>query len=242
MQVRFEEGPRRHYEIYKIAKITKIVKFRKTWCLAVFSPDPEGIPAPYVQALSPYAIYVNWSVPRIPNGIVTHYIIRVIHQQTSRNTTVNANAPFHLNVTSLDPYIEYDVIVSACTIGGCGSSSPSQVRTLPAKPEKQPSPTAEALSQTSLRVRWDPPDRPNGVIVGYKLFRRIVEDLVTSNISTPTEYVEVFESGALRRQYDDFGLGIYSAHQYKVCFKQKCWGLVLSRTVLRMGQPVIFNM
>ena len=159
---------------------------------------------------------MNWSVPRVPNGVVTHYIIRVVHQQTSRNTTVNANAPFQLNITSLDPYIEYDVIVSACTIGGCGSSSPSQVRTLPANPEKQPAPTAQALSQTSLRMRWDPPDRPNGVIVGYVLFRRTLEDLVTGNISAPSEYVRVFESGALQREYDDTGLGIYSLHQYKV--------------------------
>lgn len=178
--------------------------------------DPEGIPAPFVRALSPYAIYVNWSGPHIPNGIVTHFIIRVTHQQTSRNTTVNANASFQLNVTSLDPYIEYDVIVSACTVGGCGSSPSSKVRTLAAKPEEQPAPTAEALSRTSLRVRWDPPDRPNGVIVGYMLFRRTVEDLVSSNITEPTEYVLVFESGALQRQYDDTGLGIYSAHQYKV--------------------------
>ena len=131
---------------------------------------------------------------------------------------MNANAPFQLNVTSLDPYILYNVIVSACTIGGCGSSPPSQVRTHPAKPESQPAPTAQAVSQTILRVRWDPPISPNGLVLGYVLFRRTVEDLVTSNISAPTEYVQVYKGGPLPgdRVFNDVLLGIYSLQQYKV--------------------------
>ena len=151
--------------------------------------------------------------------MVTQYIIRVHDQQNSRNTTLNANAPFELNVTSLDPYIMYNVIVSACTVGGCGSSSPSQVRTLPAKPEKQPAPVAEAESQTSLRVKWDAPLRPNGVILRYELYRRTVEDLVENNITAPTAYVKVFQSSALLTEYLDTGLGIFSLHQYKVSSK-----------------------
>ena len=153
--------------------------------------------------------------------MVTHYIIRVNDQQTSRNTTVNANTPFELNVTSLDPYILYNVIVSACTIGGCGSSSPSQVRTLPAKPEMQPAPVAEAESQTSLRVRWDAPLRPNGVILRYELFRSTVEDLVENNITQPTEFVNVFQGTPLVTEYLDTGLGIFSLHQYKVNYSVK---------------------
>ena len=140
----------------------------------------------------------------------------------SRNITVDANVALQINVTSLDPYIEYTVVVSACTIGGCGNSSPIQVRTLPAKPEGQPAPTATALSSTSLRVSWDPPERPNGVIQGYALFRTTLEDMVSRNVSEPTEYVQVFfvsdalPGGVLQREYDDLNLGIYSLHQYKV--------------------------
>lgn len=191
----------------------------------MFSPftDPEGIAAPSVQALSPYAINVKWTAPSVPNGNVTRYIIRVIHQQTSRNVTVNADAPFDVNVTSLDPYILYNVIVSACTIGGCGSSSPSQVRTLSAAPENQPAPIAQPLSQTEMRVSWDPPIRPNGLVEGYVLFRRTVEDLVTNNISSPTEYTQVFKGGALPgdRVVNDVLLGIYSLQQYKVSYYRK---------------------
>ena len=115
----------------------------------------------------------------------------------------------------------YDVIVSACTVGGCGSSSPSQVRTLPAKPEMQPAPVAEAESQTSLRVKWDAPLRPNGVILRYELYRRTVEDLVENNITGPTQYVKVFQNTALVTEYLDTGLGIFSSHQYKVSSKTK---------------------
>ena len=160
-----------------------------------------------------------WTRPSTPNGVVTHYIIRVNDQHNSRNNTVNANAPLEVNVTSLDPYILYNVIVSACTVGGCGSSLPTQVRTLPAKPEMQPAPVAEAESQTSLRVRWDAPLRPNGVILRYELFRSTVEDLVENNITHPTEFVKVFQGTPLVTEFLDTRLGIFSLHQYKVnCF------------------------
>ena len=110
----------------------------------------------------------------------------------------------------------YNVSVSACTVGGCGSSSPSRVRTLPTKPEMQPAPTAETDSQTSLKVTWEPPRRPNGVILSYVLYRRTVEDLVQNNISAPTDYVQVFQSSSLITEYRDTGLGIFSLQQYKV--------------------------
>lgn len=116
----------------------------------------------------------------------------------------------------------YNVIVSACTIGGCGSSSPSQVRTHPAAPENQPAPIAQPLSQTEMRVSWDPPIRPNGLVEGYVLFRRTVEDLVTNNISSPTEYTQVYKVGARPgdRVVNDVLLGIYSLQQYKVSYKK----------------------
>lgn len=162
---------------------------------------------------------MTWKKPSVPNGVVTQYVIRVVDQQQSRNTTVNANEPFALNVTSLDPYIMYNVFVSACTVAACGSSPPSQVRTLPAKPEMQPAPTAKTDSQTSLNVTWEPPLRPNGVIQSYVLYRRTVEDLVENNISAPTDYVQVYEGRALIREYRDTGLGIFSLQQYKVNMK-----------------------
>lgn len=201
-------------------KVTRcFVTFVSQLTFLLFSKDPEGIAAPTVRALSPYALHVAWTRPSTPNGVVTHYIIRVNDQHNSRNNTVNANAPLEVNVTSLDPYILYNVIVSACTVGGCGSSSPTQVRTLPAKPEMQPAPVAEAESQTSLRVRWDAPLRPNGVILRYELFRSTMEDLVENNITHPTEFVKVFQGAPLVTEFLDTRLGIFSLHQYKVnCF------------------------
>ena len=93
------------------------------------------------------------------------------------------------------------------------------MRTLPAKPEMQPAPVAEAETQTSLRVRWDAPLRPNGVILRYELFRSTVEDLVEKNLTQPTEFVKVFQGTPLVIEYLDTGLGIFSLHQYKVnCF------------------------
>ena len=186
-------------------------------CIAVLSTDPEQLPVPNVLVLGPYAIRVQWREPAIPNGNVTHYFIDVRDQRNVSSTLVDAHARFELNVTSLRPYIRYDVTVKACTAGGCGTSPVVQVRTLAAAPEGQPAPTAVAETATSLRVRWDPPVRANGAIVGYALYRSTLDEPVSSNFTGPTEYVLVFESGALQRDYLDVGLGIFSEHKYKVC-------------------------
>ena len=74
-----------------------------------------------------------------------------------------------------------------------------------------------------MRVSWDPPIRPNGLVEGYVLFRRTVEDLVTNNISSPTEYTQVYKVGARPgdRVVNDVLLGIYSLQQYKVSLQKE---------------------
>ena len=38
-------------------------------------------------------------------------------------------------------------------------------------PTQQPMPDYESLSSTSIRLYWEKPDNPNGIIVKYELYR-----------------------------------------------------------------------
>ncbi|XP_048585709.1 usherin isoform X2 [Nematostella vectensis] len=176
--------------------------------------DPEGISPPTVRALSPFALHVVWTTPTKPNGHVIRYIVRVL--ETGSNNTINDTSVFEFNVTGLMPYIEYSIVISACTAGDCGSSQQTKMRTLGANPSDQPSPTAKAVSATALRVEWDPPSRPNGEIRRFELFRMTLDDPTNPNFTATHTFVKLTLTSNIAQFYDDTGLGIYSLHQYKV--------------------------
>ena len=155
---------------------------------------------------------VHWTRPRISNGHVTHYIVRVL--DTSENVTVNSTTQFTYTVVHLRSYFLYSVIVSACTVGGCGDSGVGMARTLPSEPKGQPSPTATVVSSSSLRVRWESPEYPNGAILRYELFRSIVEEPVNENFTGPTPFVRIYQGQV--KSFVDTGLGIYSLQRYQV--------------------------
>ena len=162
--------------------------------------------------LSPSSLLIQWSSPSSPNGHVTHYYVIT----SGRRELVNRTTNLSHTLTGLGSYIEYSVVVAACTIGGCGNSEPTRARTLPSAPNGQPTPMASALSATSLRVRWGNPTHPNGPIVQFILSRRTAENLVTGPPGTlyPTIWIVVYRGSS--QVYDDVGLGIYSLQQYRV--------------------------
>ena len=154
----------------------------------------------------------HWIRPRIPNGRVTHYIVRLI--ETSLNVTINSTTQFTYTFVDLRSYFLYRVVISACTIGGCGDSNYGTVRTLPAIPKGQPPPTAIAVSSSILRVRWNPPEFPNGAILRYELYRKTIEEPVNENFTSSTVFVRVYQGQVT--SFVDTGLGIFSLQQYKV--------------------------
>lgn len=129
---------------------------------------------------------------------------------------MNRTSGLSFLLTGLGSYISYPIVISACTVGGCGDGPSTTVRTLPSPPNGQPAPNAEAISATSLRVRWDLPRLPNGPITQFILMRRTVEDLVSGSPAAvyPTNWIVVYSGRS--QFFDDTGLGIYSLQQYKV--------------------------
>ena len=129
---------------------------------------------------------------------------------------MNSSSQFTLSITGLRPYVLYSVVVSACTVGGCGDSPPTQKRTLSSKPSGQPAPTGRAQSATSILVVWDPPVNANGPIEYYVLYRRTLAEPISNNFTGPTQFVQIHVISG-RREYLDTDLGIFSLQQYRVC-------------------------
>ena len=124
------------------------------------------------------------------------------------------NNVFQYFITDLASYVEYTTLIKACNSGGCGSSAASKARTLAAPPKLQAPPSASALSNSSLRVRWDEPGAPNGPIQRYLLEHRTIESLLTEQITQPTAWRRIYEGTAT--VFDHTGLGIFSQQQYMV--------------------------
>ena len=145
---------------------------------------------------------------------MTHYYVKT----TGPQELINRTTSLSYTLVGLGSYIAYPVLISACTVGGCGNGPATTTRTFTSAPNGQPAPTAEVVSATSLRVRWSLPLHPNGPIVSFFLWRRTVEDSVSSDPSAsivyPTPWVLVFSAPS--QVFVDVGLGIYSLHQYKV--------------------------
>ncbi|XP_066923568.1 usherin-like [Clytia hemisphaerica] len=177
---------------------------------------PEGINPPTISNISQTSFTVSWNTPSTPNGIILYYLVSVSSDSTRKESRV-LNTVYQYFINDLASYVEYTIIIKACNSGGCGSSAASKVRTLAAPPKLQAPPSAIALSNSSLRVRWDEPRAPNGPIQRYVLEHRTIESLLTEQITQPTTWRRIYEGTAT--VFDHSQLGIFSQQQYMVtCF------------------------
>jgi len=85
-----------------------------------------------------------------------------------------------VNITGLRPYTTYEVSVRAINSVGAGPpSTPVSSTTKEGPPSAAPTSVhCTPQSPQSLRVRWlaPPPGRCHGIIQGYKVFYRLVDD------------------------------------------------------------------
>ena len=128
---------------------------------------PEGFSIPNITALSNSEIGIMWKAPSMPNGIIATYIVEI-------TSPINISIPtkhFSLNVTSLQPFTTYTVIVKACTIIGCASTADAFVKTLESTPMIIAAPSVLVTGPTSTDCEWTAPAQPNGVIIKYILQR-----------------------------------------------------------------------
>nr|XP_033808593.1 phosphatidylinositol phosphatase PTPRQ isoform X3 [Geotrypetes seraphini] len=114
-------------------------------------------------------INLEWSPPKEPNGIVTHY--EVIYINSSSSFTENTTAT-KIYLKNLRPHTLYSISVRAYTRFGHGNQSTSVlfVRTSETAPSSPPYDlTYSSFNSTAVKVSWKPPVYANGVILFYTI-------------------------------------------------------------------------
>ena len=155
--------------------------------------SPLVVVEPKVEAISSTELHVSWTVPKITNGQIRTFYLKV------DNITKYTGLNLEYRLTGLTPYQLYEFVLSACTNGGCKDSLSVFARPKEDMPQRQLPPSLIVLSSTSIEVTWDPPQSPNGIIIKYELRRN--GDLIESRITT---------------RYTDYGLEAGTKYGYTV--------------------------
>lgn len=149
----------------------------RTW-----ASSPNGLNPPKLSAVSATSIQVSWTMPTSPNGLIKNY---TVYKDAE---VVYSGGPSQMNyiVPGLQFWTEYTFRVQACTERGCVLSTGATGRTLSSRPEEQPPPDLLALANqdgahAGVLIEWEPPEKPNGIIQRYEVFRRQVIELTSGN-------------------------------------------------------------
>ncbi|KAM5206303.1 usherin isoform 2-T2 [Hipposideros larvatus] len=129
---------------------------------------PEGLSPPEITYVSvnPPKLLISWVPPQRCNGLIQSYRL----QRNGRLYPFSFDAvTFNYTDGELLPFSTYSYTVTACTSGGCSSSSPTSVTTHEAAPAGVSPPDLRAVSATQIHVTWSPPSIHNGKLTKYLL-------------------------------------------------------------------------
>uniref|UniRef100_A0A8C1AXR0 Sidekick cell adhesion molecule 2 n=1 Tax=Cyprinus carpio carpio TaxID=630221 RepID=A0A8C1AXR0_CYPCA len=199
------------------------------WSKPVRGRTRESVPSCGPTNVSAFAttsssILVRWfEVPEPDrNGLILGY--KVVYKEKDSDSplqfwTVEGNASHSVQLTGLGKYVLYEIQVLAFTrIGDGRPSSPSILeRTLDDVPGPPVVILFPEVRTTSVRLIWQPPSQPNGIILAYQITYR----LNSTNSNTAT--FDVLNSSA--RQYTVTGLRPESVYVFRIRAQtRKGWG------------------
>ncbi|XP_074868405.1 phosphatidylinositol phosphatase PTPRQ isoform X2 [Carettochelys insculpta] len=129
-------------------------------------------------------IYLRWSPPEQPDGIITHYEVFYNHDHDIFIKNTSATSIF---LSGMKPYTLYNISVRAFTKVGHGnqSSVPLSVRTSETVPDTAPENiTYRNISSTEVELSFFPPSVPNGIIQQYTVYLRRINGTELRIINT----------------------------------------------------------
>uniref|UniRef100_A0A3Q2FNI0 Usherin-like n=1 Tax=Cyprinodon variegatus TaxID=28743 RepID=A0A3Q2FNI0_CYPVA len=133
--------------------------------ITTLEAPPEMVDPPTMDAITSDLINISWSKPLMHNGEVTEYILKMNNKEAYRGRD------FSTVLSNLQPHTSYQLVLLACTRGGCTTSNTTTVVTKEAPPTHLAVPTLKVTGPESVEITWRPPDHPNGIITGYELCR-----------------------------------------------------------------------
>ncbi|XP_070707676.1 protein sidekick-2 [Pempheris klunzingeri] len=199
------------------------------WSQPVRGRTRESVPSCGPTNVSAFAttsssILVRWfEVPEPDrNGLILGY--KVVYKEKDSDSavhfwTVEGNATHSVQLTGLGKYVLYEIQVLAFTRIGDGrpSSPPILERTLDDVPGPPVGILFPEVRTTSVRLIWQSPSQPNGIILAYQITYHL--NSTNSNAAT----VDVLNPSA--RQYTVTGLKLESVYVFRITAQtRKGWG------------------
>uniref|UniRef100_A0A8C3GUX8 Sidekick cell adhesion molecule 1 n=1 Tax=Corvus moneduloides TaxID=1196302 RepID=A0A8C3GUX8_CORMO len=196
---------------------------------SVPSAPPENVSA---EAVSSTQILLTWAaVPESEqNGLILGYKILYKAKDLDsepKSQTVRGNHTQSVLLSGLRKFILYELQVLAFTrIGDGVPSSPAVTeRTKDDAPGPPVRLVFPEVRLTSVRIVWQPPEEPNGIILGYQVAYRLAS-------SSPNKFTTV-EVGSTVRQFTATDLSPESAYIFRTSAKtRQGWGEPLEATVI----------
>ncbi|RXN19458.1 usherin [Labeo rohita] len=153
-------------------------------------PEQEELQLTIVGRAKPTSASFNWTDPLNTTGPVDSYTLSSIHDLTGEERIHYTGLQTEATAEELQPFTRYNFSVQACTDGGCARSESLIVLTAQIPPQQQPAPTITTLGPSQLRVDWEPPVLPNGIIIRYELFmQQLNESQKNANSYGPEQRV-----------------------------------------------------
>ena len=163
----------------------------------------DGIAPPSVLVLGPTSIRVTWVPPEFPNGDISLYILYM------DNVAVFSQIGFEYSRNDLTPYTVYSFYYEVRNQAGSAGSIVVTNRTEPALPEGLAPPTLDVLGSSAIRVEWQPPTAPNGVISEYRVRRRLFNN-------PPTEFIHFVTRDPSTLSFQNSGLEPFTRYEYRL--------------------------
>ncbi|XP_077121613.1 phosphatidylinositol phosphatase PTPRQ [Ranitomeya variabilis] len=137
-----------------------------------------------VSQLSSTLVRLSWLPPLEPNGIILFYTL-YIWDETS-NKTVNIEDT-SMDFRDFESNHEYSAYVTSSTRFGDGNvkSDVLRFKTLEGVPSDPPKNISyRNLTSTSVKIFWNPPIKPNGIIQYYTLYFRNISNTYMRNLTS----------------------------------------------------------
>uniref|UniRef100_A0A8C5B5A4 Fibronectin type-III domain-containing protein n=1 Tax=Gadus morhua TaxID=8049 RepID=A0A8C5B5A4_GADMO len=199
------------------------------WSLAVHGRTRESVPSCGPTNVSAFAttsssILVRWGdVPQPDrNGLILGYKVVYKEKDSDRapkSWAVEGNTSHSIQLSALGKYVLYEIqVLSFTRIGDGRASTPSILeRTLDDVPGPPVGILFPEVRTTSVRLIWQPPAQPNGIILAYQITYR--RNSSSSNAAT----VDVLSPSA--RQYTASGLKPELVYVFRLTAQtRKGWG------------------
>jgi len=170
---------------------------------------PDG-PPQLVQCdpISPTSISISWKAPSVEdrNGIILGYLITYrLENKIGGKDTIHSKKTGGMQATvdGLEIFESYYIKVSAFTKVGTGVRSDKLICTTAADVPSAPQDIkAASINSDTILVSWKEPERKNGEILSYTLYKQ--HERMVSTVTIPGSERQFTFKGLLQRQHYEF--------------------------------------